>query len=323
MITYSLKLKATILVAAFVCTMTAYTQSPMDAELNLMDVEPSPMDTELSPMDAKLKLSNAASAACIADSDISADNMTQTRGNGPFTVMTKRVPRKLAQGFGGGTIHYPVDANGCGSLAAIAVVPGYVSYESSIKWWGPRLASWGFVVITINTHSIYDKPDSRADQLSAALDHVIEDSTVGSMIDPERLGAIGWSMGGGGALKLAGERDAIRAIIPAAPYYDKDYGTIKTPTLIIACQNDRIARNEKYTNIFYNHAAGPKMKIEVNNASHFCPSYRFNEKLLSTPSIAWMQRYLNNDTRFDQFLCGNKDYSLSPRISAYDYAQCL
>jgi len=237
-------------------------------------------------------------------------------------VASKAIPRQLANGFGGGTIHYPTNAGDCGLLGGIAVIPGYVSYEASIKWWGPRLASWGFVVITIDTNSIYDDPNSRATQLSAALDHIVSDSTVGAQIDSTRLGAIGWSMGGGGALQLATQRSDVRAIIPQTPYHDKDYGIMDTPALFITCQNDRIASNKKYSSPFYNHAAGPKMKIEIKNGSHFCPSYRFNEILLSKPGIAWMHRYINGDTRFDKFLCNNENYGNSPRISAYHYKDC-
>ena len=260
---------------------------------------------------------------CIADSVITAAELSDTRDNGPFSVASKHVPRQLANGFGGGTIHYPTNAGDCGLLGGIAVVPGYVSYESSIKWWGPRLASWGFVVITIDTNTIYDDPDSRATQLSAALDHIINDSTVGAQIDSNRLGAIGWSMGGGGALQLATERNAVRAIIPQTPYHDKSYGNMDTPALFISCQNDRIASNNKYGNVFYNNASGPKMKIEIKNGSHFCPSYRFNEILLSKPGIAWMHRYINDDSRFDKFLCSKEDYGNSPRISGYDYKDCV
>lgn len=107
---------------------------------------------------------------CIPDSAISADNLSQTKNNGPFNIASKKVPRELVDSFGGGTIYYPTNAGNCGRLGAIAVIPGYVSYESSIKWLGPRLATWGFVVITMNTDSIYDRPDSRAKQLSHALD---------------------------------------------------------------------------------------------------------------------------------------------------------
>lgn len=266
--------------------------------------------------------STASRSNCIADSVITAAELSATRDNGPLTVASKAIPRQLANGFGGGTIHYPTNAGDCGLLGGIAVIPGYVSYEASIKWWGPRLASWGFVVITIDTNSIYDDPNSRATQLSAALDHIVSDSTVGAQIDSTRLGAIGWSMGGGGALQLATQRSDVRAIITQTPYHDKDYGIMDTPALFITCQNDRIASNKKYSSAFYNHAAGPKMKIEIKNGSHFCPSYRFNEILLSKPGIAWMHRYINGDTRFDKFLCNNENYGNSPRISSYDYKDC-
>lgn len=266
--------------------------------------------------------STASRSNCIADSVITAAELSATRDNGPLTVASKAIPRQLANGFGGGTIHYPTNAGDCGLLGGIAVIPGYVSYEASIKWWGPRLASWGFVVITIDTNSIYDDPNSRATQLSAALDHIVSDSTVGAQIDSTRLGAIGWSMGGGGALQLATQRSDVRAIIPQTPYHDKDYGIMDTPALFITCQNDRIASNKKYSSPFYNHAAGPKMKIEIKNGSHFCPSYRFNEILLSKLGIAWMHRYINGDTRFDKFLCNNENYGNSPRISSYDHKDC-
>ena len=260
---------------------------------------------------------------CIADSAITAKALSDTADNGPFTVATKRVSRQSAHGFGGGTIYYPTNASGCGLLGGIAVVPGYVSYESAIKWWGPRLASWGFVVITINTNDTSDNPDSRATQLSAALDHLLLDSAVGHVVDRERLGVIGWSMGGGGALKLATDRSTVRAIIAQTPYYDTSYPTMDTPALFIACEKDRVAPNKKYTNVFYNNAAGPKMKVEVNNGSHFCASYGFHKRLLSKPGIAWMQRYINGDTRFDQFLCSSENYKSSPEISSYNYENCL
>ncbi|WP_350587840.1 hypothetical protein [Psychrobacter sp. 78a-MNA-CIBAN-0178] len=300
------------LAKAIIVTGALFFSMPTVAELSLSETTVHTVNEALPAMPSD----------CIADSAITADALSDTRNNGPFSVRTKRVSRQSAKGFGGGTIHYPTNASGCGLLGAIAVVPGYVSYEAAIKWWGPRLASWGFVVITINTHSIYDDPDSRAAQLNAALDHMIADDTVGSMIDPTRLGAIGWSMGGGGALRLATERSTVRAIMPLAPYHNKSYGAVKTPTLVITCEHDRIASNNKYSNAFYKNATGPKMIVEVNNGSHFCPSYRFNEILLSKPGIAWMQRHINNDTRFDKFLCANENYSKSPRISAYNYKDC-
>src|SRR5689334_13915673 len=58
-------------------------------------------------------------------------------------------------GFNNGTIYYPSDQS-ITNMAAIVVVPGFISSKSSIEWYGPRLASWGFVVMTINTNTPLD-----------------------------------------------------------------------------------------------------------------------------------------------------------------------
>lgn len=265
---------------------------------------------------------NAAPSNCISNSAITSAALSNTGASGPFAVSTKNVSRSSANGFGGGTIHYPTNASGCGLMGGIAVVPGFVSYEDSIEWWGPRLASWGFVVITINTNSIYDDPDSRANQLSAALDHIISDSTVGNMVDSNKLGAIGWSMGGGGTLKLANSRSTVRAIIPQAPYYRGSYGAMDTPAFMIGCKYDAIAPTRRNVNVFYNDATGPKMKIEMRYGDHYCANSGYNEALLGKPGIAWMQRYIHGDTRFNQFLCANENYGRNYKVSAYNYAKC-
>src|SRR5690606_25451086 len=60
--------------------------------------------------------STASRSNCIADSVITAAELSATRDNGPFTVASKAIPRQLANGFGGGTIHYPTNAGDCGLL---------------------------------------------------------------------------------------------------------------------------------------------------------------------------------------------------------------
>jgi hypothetical protein len=79
---------------------------------------------------------------------------------GPFDVDSYRP--FSTPGFGSGTIWYPDNTNE-GPFAAIAVIPGYLGNESSMDWVGPRLASNGFVVLTIQPNSIYELPSVRAD----------------------------------------------------------------------------------------------------------------------------------------------------------------
>lgn len=230
--------------------------------------------------------------------------------SGPFSTAKFSVSGYL-KGFGDSTVYYPT--NTTGKMGAIAVIPGYLSYESSIDWWGPRLASHGFVVITMNTNTIYDQPDSRATQLSKALDYVIAQSNsssspIAGKVDATRLGAIGWSMGGGGSLKLSTQR-SLNAIIPQAPYYagSNSFNTIKTPALILACSADAVAPVAVHASPFYNKIPNttPKAFLEIYGGSHFCANSGYpNQDLLGMYGISWMKRFIDFDTRYSQFLCG-------------------
>lgn len=242
--------------------------------------------------------------------------------SGPYSVRTVSVARSVS-GFGGGTIHYPT--NTTGKMGAIAIVPGFLAGESSIAWWGPRLASHGFVVITIATSSTFDQPASREAQLGAALDYVVSQSNssssaISGMVDSTRVGAMGWSMGGGGALRLAsGSR--LSAAIPLAPWHSgsNNFNQIDTPTMIIACENDTTAPVGTHASPFYNRIPGTTEKayLEINNGGHSCANGGgSNGGLLGKYGVSWMKRFIDQDTRYSQFLCG-PNHQANNAISEY------
>ncbi|MGI5159085.1 hypothetical protein [Microbispora sp. CA-102843] len=74
---------------------------------------------------------------------------------GPFTTAQVTVPR--GNGFGGGVIYYPTDTSQ-GTFGAIAIAPGFGTAWSYYAWQGPRLASFGFVVIGIETNTLTTTP---------------------------------------------------------------------------------------------------------------------------------------------------------------------
>jgi dienelactone hydrolase len=242
--------------------------------------------------------------------------------SGPYSVRTSRVASSVS-GFGGGTIHYPTNTSG--TMGAIAIVPGFFAAESSISWWGPRLASHGFVVITIATNSTFDQPGSRATQLGRALDHVISQSNssnspISGMVDSSRVGVMGWSMGGGGALRVA-SGDRLSAAIPLAPWNtgSNDFDEIETPTMIIACENDSTAPVNSHASPFYNRipSSTDKAYLEINNGGHSCANGGgSNGGLLGKMGVSWMKRFIDQDTRYDQFLCG-PNHAANSAISEY------
>jgi hypothetical protein len=79
---------------------------------------------------------------------------TLTASRGPFAVSQQR---GNGTGFASGTVYYPTDTS-LGRMGAVVVVPGFMSVESQMAWWGPRIASHGFVVMVIGTNTLADAP---------------------------------------------------------------------------------------------------------------------------------------------------------------------
>ncbi|ADB30246.1 Triacylglycerol lipase [Kribbella flavida DSM 17836] len=222
---------------------------------------------------------------------------------GPFATSQQSVSRAVVSGFGGGTIYYPT-STAEGTFGAVAIAPGYTAAQSSMSWLGPRLASQGFVVFTIDTLSRYDQPSSRGDQLLAALDYLTQRSSVRTRIDASRLGVMGHSMGGGGSLEASKDRPALQAAIPLTPWNTtKNWSGNRVPTLIVGAQNDSVASVTTHAEPFYNSlpSTPDKAYLELAGASHFAPNT--SNTTIAKYSISWLKRFVDDDTRYEQFLC--------------------
>ena len=222
---------------------------------------------------------------------------------GSFAVSQTTVSRYAVSGFGGGTIYYPTTTT-AGTFGAVAISPGYTARQSSIAWLGPRLASQGFVVFTIDTNTTSDQPSSRGDQLRAALRYLTQSSSVRSRIDATRLAVMGHSMGGGGSLEAAKDDPSLQAIIPMTPWNtDKTWPEVSTPTLIIGAENDSVAPVASHSQPFYSSlpSTTEKAYLELNGASHGAPNSP--NTTIAQYSISWLKRFVDNDTRYSQFLC--------------------
>ena len=222
---------------------------------------------------------------------------------GPFAIASATVSRSSMSGFGGGTIYYPTSTTE-GTFGAVAVSPGFTASQSSISWLGPRLASQGFVVITIDTLSTLDQPDSRGTQLLAALDYVRNTSSVRTRVDGTRLGVMGHSMGGGGSLAASRTRPALQAAIPLTPWHStKSWTSVRVPVMIIGAENDTVAPVSSHAEPFYTSlsAAPEKAYLELNSATHSAPTSA--NTTVARYSIAWLKRFIDDDTRYEQFLC--------------------
>jgi len=238
-----------------------------------------------------------------ADEIGQAPTSSNITGNGSFSTSSTSIS-PFVSGFGGGVAYYPTAT---GRYPVVAISPGYTASWSSISWLGPRLASWGFVVVGIETNSRYDQPSSRGQQLLAALNWAVNSSptAVRSRVDGSRRGVAGHSMGGGGTLEALSSDTSglVKAGVPIAPWNtDKTWSEVTEAVMIVGGESDSIAPVSSHSIPFYNSISGPKGYVELNNASHFFP--QSTNATLSRAIVSWFKRYLNNDTRFVPFTCG-------------------
>lgn len=260
--------------------------------------------------------------AAPAHADVSADTVRGPdptdsyieQSRGAYAVGEESISRLGSDGFRRGTMYYPTGTDE--TFGVVAISPGYTASESTISWLGPRLASFGFAVVTIDTDSRYDQPRQRAAQLHSALDHAIADDVVGPLIDDDRQAVMGHSMGGGGALQAAEDREAIRAAVPLTPWnLKKDWSGMTTPTLIIGAERDRTAPIRTHSIPFYESltSAESRAYLELSGASHFAPNR--SNTTIAKYSIAWLKLHLDGDQRYAQFLDPGPDTGLFSDVS--------
>jgi dienelactone hydrolase len=191
------------------------------------------------------------------------------------------------------------------------VVPGFISNRSSVNWYGPRIASHGFVVMVIDTNTPLDFPAQRAGQQNAALRWLSEESPVKDRIDPQRLGAMGWSMGGGGTLEASRSNPRIKAAVPLAPWDVAAFPLLTTPTLMVACQSDVVAPPASMARAFYNGMASRQKAYLGIPGGHFCVTT--SNDVIARYAISWLKRFVDEDTRYSPFICARP-----PAPNAYD-----
>ncbi|MGR6917989.1 poly(ethylene terephthalate) hydrolase family protein [[Actinomadura] parvosata] len=230
------------------------------------------------------------------------------------TFATANVSVPAGNGFGGGVIYYPADTSQ-GTFGAVAIVPGYTAtWAAEGAWMGHWLASFGFVVIGIDTNNRNDWDTARGTQLLAALDYLTQRSSVRDRVDAGRLAVMGHSMGGGGAMHAALQRPSLKAAVGLAPFSpSQNLTNLRVPTMLLAGQNDTTTTPAGITTLYNGiPAATEKAYLELTGAGHGFPTS--SNSVMMRKVIPWLKIFLDQDTRYSQFLCPLMDWT---GIAAY------
>jgi hypothetical protein len=253
----------------------------------------------------------SADDAHIVGPDPTAESTLGTK-KGPFETGSYTSGYKDMPGFASGTIWYPKDEAAKPPYGCITVVPGFVSPESSIRTWGPFLASYGIVTFTIMTNSSSDQPGPRATALLDALQScVAENERSGSplmgKVDKDRLGIAGWSMGGGGTAIAASKTPTLKAAVSFAAWGPTGGGMNKVPVLMFEATADPLAAG--MSDGYYGAVpdSTPKMLFEVSGAGHDVANNPANSSgIIGQYGLSWFKVFLEGDMRYRPFLLAAK-----------------
>ena len=229
---------------------------------------------------------------------------------GPFDIDAYVIARANAKGYGGATVYYP--KSGTQTFGVVSITPGFLASQANYKPLAQFVASHGFVVINLDPVTIFDQPDSRANEMAAALKQVVGMVNTGKVpfavvTDVSRRAVSGHSMGGGGTLMAATADPSLKAAVPLAPWsLVKSFARDAVPTMIVACQKDTIATPSQHADLFYASLPAnlPRGEVEVKGVDHMCstnyaPAY-VNE--VGMVVVSWLKRFLDEDMRYDSLV---------------------
>jgi hypothetical protein len=225
-------------------------------------------------------------------------------GDGSFDTSRADVSG-FGQGYNNVTICYPNDTSQ-GTFGGVVVMPGFLSLKLQMMWSCEKIASHGFVVAVAETSTVFDFPGQRASQQQAIIRHLSGSgapAAVRERLDTSRWAAAGWSMGGGGSLDTGARNNPrIQAVTAWEPWNIASYGGMRVPSLIVGASNDFVASAGGMAEPFYQSMSQTeRYYVELAGQGHFVGST--DNTIQSAATIAWLKRWVDDDTRYDQFLC--------------------
>jgi pimeloyl-ACP methyl ester carboxylesterase len=233
--------------------------------------------------------------------------------------------------FDSSLIYFPLNATP--PFAITALSPGFVNVKEDVDWWGPVMASHGFVIIVISPTDALDFPAQRADDLEAGIallkaENTRSGSPLRGKLDVDRAGLMGHSMGGGATLlvmaRSGSKYQAGVAWEPHANPISLDTSRISAPTMILAGEFDLVAGANDMAWPFYQGipSTTPKAYAEFAGLGHNTPNNAGDipgRELHARWTLAWMKMQLENDARYDMFVKNATELSRFGRLPLAQY----
>ena len=233
--------------------------------------------------------------------------------NGPYGSRSYTLSR--FQTPGGATVYYPANAEP--PYSALVFTPPYTGVQFMYAAWGPFFASHGIVLVTMDTTTTLDTVDQRARQQKTVLDVLKQENTrfgspLQGKLDTSRIGAVGWSMGGGATWINSAEYRGLKTAMSLAGHNmsainlnSRGYNT-KVPTLLFngALDFTYLGGLGQSDGVYNAIPAGiPKVFLEVASAGHFdWGSPTSANRDVAAIALAFQKAFLDGDSRWLSYI---------------------
>lgn len=163
------------------------------------------------------------------------------------------------------------------SRPTIIFVHGFRAKKEWYSWIGECLAGQGYLALLFTVPSPkLPNPHQWSDGIKSAIDYLLNDqSPLGNMICSEKIGAMGHSMGGLGALMAGSEDSRIKCIVGLAPAVlphllanPKEICNLSTPIQLQIGSNDGLIYHENVRAFFDSLNSVQKSYVEIKGGNH-------------------------------------------------------
>lgn len=234
-------------------------------------------------------------------------------GDGPYDTDSYTLPLSTGRPAAA-TVYFPTDA--APPYSVIVFTPPYLTTQIGYAAWGSWFASHGFVIAITDSATIYDYPDARARQQQQFLDIMVAEnnralSPVNGLLDTSRLGAMGWSMGGGATWITSGEYPVKTALSLAGHNLTATNSNASGANTYVPIALFNGATDTTYLGglgqsegVYNSIPSGvPKFFYNVSTAGHFDWGYPTQaNRYVAELALAFQKAYLDGDTRWIAYI---------------------
>lgn len=233
-------------------------------------------------------------------------------------------------------IVYPCETSD-GPFPALTFTGGITNVKEQVAWLADHVVTYGFILIVMTpTNNMSVTTDIWENAMLGGLQMLESEnnrpsSPIYNLVDMDRLGIMGFSMGGGGTLKAANTvGDKIKTALSLAPHESpvnpSMYTNISVPTVVTTGTNDSICPRNSVKAIF-DCLPNDIERLFVNfTDAHHVDWMDFlgdetTQDRFKTFIVSWLKYYLTGNSSYETYLYGemHNKQDAAGWFSEYDY----